>query len=50
MDDLEPVEFVMALEQELDIKIPDEDCTRLNTVSALVSYLYERLTPNAGNA
>jgi acyl carrier protein len=50
MDDLEPVEFVMALEEELGIKIPDEDCTRLDTVSALVSYLDERLSSNARNA
>lgn len=50
MDDLEPVEFVMALEEELGIHIPDVDCGRLGTVSALVSYLYERLSSQSGHA
>lgn len=50
MDELEPVEVVMALEEDLSISIPDADCTRLNTVTDLVSYLHERLSPNSHNA
>ena len=50
MDDLEPDEFVMALEEDLGIEIPDKDCAHLDTVSAMVSYLYERLSLNARNA
>jgi acyl carrier protein len=44
MGELEPVELVMALEQELGIHIPDEDCVALDTVGALVSYLDQRLS------
>ena len=43
MIDLEPVEVVMALEQELGFEIPDEDCESLATISALVLYLHRRL-------
>ena len=47
MDDLEPVEVVMALEEELDIEIPDADAKPLLTVSELVDYLHHRLhAPN----
>ncbi len=50
MDELEPVECVLALEEDLGIAIPDEDCTRLNTVTDLVLYLHERLSPNGRKA
>jgi acyl carrier protein len=43
MDELEPVEFVMALEDDLEFSIPDEDCARLGTVAVLVWYLHERI-------
>src|SRR4051794_9654123 len=33
MIDLEPVEVVMALEQELGFEIPDKDCESLATIS-----------------
>ena len=35
---------IRALEQELGIRIPDEDCVALDTVGALVSYLDQRLS------
>ena len=38
MDDLEPVEVVMALEEEFGIDITDEDASRLNTFDDLVNY------------
>ena len=46
MDDLEPVEVVMALEEEFGVTIPDEDCEQLETVAVLVEYLYQRLPPD----
>jgi acyl carrier protein len=46
MTELEPVEVVMALEEELGIKIPDDDAPRLSTISDLVRYLYDRLQKN----
>lgn len=48
MDDLEPVEIVMALEEELGISIPQEDCAGLGTVEELVRYLHGRMTNGAG--
>jgi acyl carrier protein len=44
MDDLEPVELVMAMEQELGIRIPDEDCASIETVADLIGYLDKRLS------
>jgi len=43
--DEETVEFVMALEEGLEISIPDEDCGALKTVADLVEYIYRRITP-----
>jgi acyl carrier protein len=43
MDENEPVEFVMVLEEDLCISIPDDDYTRLTTVQDLVLYLHKRL-------
>ena len=43
MDDLEPVEFLMALEEDLSISIPEDDGAQLTTVANLVSYLHGRL-------
>src|SRR4051812_43735374 len=42
MDDLEPAQVVIALEQEFALSIPDADCERLATVGNLVRYLHER--------
>lgn len=38
-DSLDIVELIMAMEEEFDIEIPDEDAERLKTVSDVVKYL-----------
>lgn len=42
-DSLDLVEFVMALEDEFKIMIPDEDADGLNTLNAAVTYLESRI-------
>ena len=41
-DSLDVVELVMALEEEFEIEIPDEDAEKLATVQKLVQYLEGR--------
>ena len=41
-DSLDVVELVMALEDEFDLEIPEEDAERLTTVGAAVRYLEEQ--------
>jgi len=50
MDDLEPVELLMALEEELGIVIPEEDCEPLSKVGNLVEYLHRRLSAKGPGA
>ena len=38
-DSLDQVELVMALEDEFDIEIPDEDAEKLKKVSDVISYV-----------
>jgi acyl carrier protein len=38
-DSLDTVELVMALEEEFDIEIPDEDAEKIKTVKDAVEYL-----------
>ena len=38
-DSLDAVEILMAIEDEYDIEIPDEDAERFQTVSDLVNYI-----------
>ena len=38
-DSLDIVELVMAMEEEFDIEIPDEDAEKLKTVGDVQSYL-----------
>ena len=38
-DSLDIVEFMMALEEEFDIEIPDEDTEKLTTVGDAVNYI-----------
>ncbi len=40
-DSLDIVELVMALEEEFDITIPDEDAEKIRTVGDAVSYIQD---------
>jgi len=42
-DSLDTVELVMKFEEEFDIKIPDEDAEKIQTVGAAVSYIEDKL-------
>lgn len=38
-DSLDTVELVMALEEELDVEIPDDEAAKLNTVESVYKYI-----------
>lgn len=38
-DSLDTVELIMALEEEFDVEIPDEDAEKLRTVGDAMNYL-----------
>jgi acyl carrier protein len=38
-DSLDIVELVMAMEEEFDIEIPDEDAEKIQTIGAAIAYL-----------
>ena len=40
-DSLDAVEIIMAIEDEFDIEIPDEDAEKFQTVEDLVKYVEE---------
>ncbi len=40
-DSLDTVELVMALEEEFDIEIPDEDAEKITTVTQAIEYIEE---------
>ncbi|HBC92019.1 MAG TPA: acyl carrier protein [Pelotomaculum sp.] len=40
-DSLDIVELVMALEEEFDLEIPDEDAEKIRTVGDSVKYIQE---------
>ena len=42
-DSLDIVELVMAMEEEFDIEIPDEDAEKIQTIGDALSYLKERV-------
>ena len=42
-DSLDTVELVMALEEEFDQEIPDEDAEKIRTVQNAIDYIKERL-------
>ena len=41
-DSLDTVELVMALEEEFDIEIPDEDAEKIKTVGEAVEYIKDK--------
>lgn len=41
-DSLDVVELIMALEEEFDIEIPDEDAEKIKTVGDAVDYIKEK--------
>jgi acyl carrier protein len=41
-DSLDIVELVMAMEEEFDIEIPDEDAEKIQTIADAISYIRER--------
>jgi len=42
-DSLDIVELVMAMEEEFDVEIPDEDAEKLQTIGAATQYLKDKL-------
>lgn len=42
-DSLDVVELVMALEEEFNIEIPDEDAENITTVGDIVSYIANKV-------
>lgn len=48
IDSLDYAELVMEFEQTFDIKIPDDDADKLQTIGQAVSYIQEKIgKPNA---
>jgi len=41
-DSLDTVELIMALEEEFDLEIPDEDAESLTTVKAVIEYITDK--------
>lgn len=41
-DSLDLVELVMAMEQEFDVEIPDEDAEKIRTVGDAVNFVKEK--------
>jgi acyl carrier protein len=42
-DSLDIVELVMAMEEEFDVEIPDEDAEKIQTIRHAIEYLKEKL-------
>ena len=41
-DSLDIVELVMAMEEEFDVEIPDDDAEKIQTISDAINYLREK--------
>ena len=41
-DSLDVVEIVMALEEEFEVEIPDEDAEKIKTVQQIVDYIEQK--------
>ncbi len=42
-DSLDVVELLMAIEEEFDVEIPDEDIESLKTISDVVEYIQNKI-------
>ena len=42
-DSLDAVEIIMAIEDEFDIEVPDEEAEKFQTVGDIVRYVEERI-------
>ncbi|MDR7435151.1 MAG: acyl carrier protein [Armatimonadota bacterium] len=49
-DSLDVVELVMALEEEFELEIPDEDAEKIQTVGEAVRYIERHLEMKQGEA
>jgi len=49
-DSLDVVELVMALEEEFELEIPDEDAEKIQTVGEAVRYIERHLEMKRGEA
>ncbi|MBL8226178.1 MAG: acyl carrier protein [Chromatiales bacterium] len=45
-DSLDTVELVMALEEEFETEIPDEDAEKIKTVQQAIDYIKQRSSKN----
>lgn len=45
-DSLDTVELVMALEQEFNLEIPDEDAEKITNIGQAVKYIQDHLEAN----
>nr|YP_010851050.1 acyl carrier protein [Aphanocladia stichidiosa]WGH14041.1 acyl carrier protein [Aphanocladia stichidiosa] len=45
-DSLDTVELVMAIEEEFDIEIPDEDAEKIATLNQAVTFIEEAVNSN----
>ncbi len=43
-DSLDTVELIMALEEEFNVEIPDEDAEKMSKVSDVIKYVAEKAT------
>jgi acyl carrier protein len=49
-DSLDVVELVMALEEEFNIEIPDEDAEKMRTVGDAIDYIQRRIESQTAQA
>ena len=50
LDSMDLLNFVIAVDQELGVEIPERDYPRLGTLNGFVDYLAERLSSRAPKA
>ena len=47
-DSLDTVELIMALEEEFNVEIPDEDAEKMTTVGDAIKYIEEKVATKNG--